>query len=82
MLELDAGDADDGVLITRRKVRRVYPSVPHARVDHTGRQDLQGAEEAGEVRDRRPEGSFGTSAQVDPLITRTSIVGLVCKRAA
>src|SRR3984885_9922440 len=50
--QLYAGDADDGVLITLQRLRRARPSAPHARVNHTGRQDLWGVEEARELRGR------------------------------
>src|SRR6185437_17134628 len=48
----DTGNADDGVFLALRKLRRFCPSPPLSRVDHAGRQNLQGSEEAGELRDR------------------------------
>src|SRR5689334_16513481 len=38
--DLDAGNADNGVFLARRKAYRLCPGPPLSRVDHAGRQNL------------------------------------------
>ena len=52
VVTLQTGDADDGVLLPRQRVRRAGPSAPGARVNYPGRQDLSGVKEASELRGR------------------------------